>query len=431
MYLDLALVLLVVLDFYNIFSINVRSIRNLLHLADGELTMSKLFIVHVSDLHVDSAKDAEIGAMTDALCKKISLFREERGINSLDLLVVSGDLVNRGTNSYELVEKRLEEILSSSNIPRDRVFLVPGNHDVDWTMCKKSSYYNDTTRRLREDPNEFTNIEKDVKASRELERPFKRYNTYAKKFPLLRSKEKRKFRFPGFACVDLAINSLPIRLCGVNTALIAGPNDDGSDEEMKNRCCGFPYLSEMLRSSDRYLNIVVSHYPLSWIHVKERKKVRQLLQQSKALLLTGHMHEGSAETSGLTDTQLIQLSAGSAYGARWEGRNHCRILEFDSERKNMLLHDWVWFGDFGWRAFEPLPTACAGWDDCRTLLKGDIIIERDMITSKARQAGLIDIRNWRTEAERVDQYVRIINAAAPGSDLLIVGRSLRNWAFWT
>lgn len=332
--------------------------------------MRSLNIIHLSDLHIDAKGDAEITPMTEALCIRLLEFRNERSIDQFDLLVVSGDLVNRGSDSYDLVEKVLEEICLAGGFGKDRVFMVPGNHDVTRHRYNPT-FHADPHNKLKQNPFCLETEEDDY--SRALSPLFEKYISFIQNFPLMVN-EHQKFKLPGFIHHKLDIDGLTLNLCGLNSALVAGPNDDNPSgiskevKELQNRCCGFHYLSRMVKNTRNNLNLVVSHYPLSWIHELERQKVQQLLQQKNAILLTGHTHQGTEEASGLVQNQLLQLGAGTAYGKRWGGKNSCRIIRLSTEKNEVLLHDYIWFGDHGWRAFEPIKAQCAGWALCRNLL---------------------------------------------------------------
>jgi calcineurin-like phosphoesterase family protein len=388
--------------------------------------MTAIYIVHMSDLHINQSGLAEINPMTDALSKRMADFRLKRAIAHLDILIVSGDLVHQGSNCYKRVKTCLDKIQLASGIDVKHVFMVPGNHDVDRTSCH-ASLYKPIIDALVKDPEKIQESEKDKNEREILSAPFKRYRSFAESYPLLKG---QAFPLPGFAQADLSIDGLPIRLCGLNTALVAGPGDNGkSHDELRNRCGGFSHLSAMLDNSEGRLNLVVSHYPLSWIHERERTKTRQLLQQKKAVLLTGHVHEETAEASGLTHTQLLQLGAGTSYGGMWGGRNHCRIIELSVEQENAILHDWIWFGgELAWRGFEPLEAQCPGWAECRHLLKRTGSPDRRELCAKAENVGLVDIRNNRSDGERLRHYEDILANVELGSELLVVGRSLKDWA---
>ncbi|MCP4373865.1 MAG: metallophosphoesterase [Deltaproteobacteria bacterium] len=387
--------------------------------------MGSLYILHLADLHIDINSNQESSPMTESLCRKLREFHRKHEANSLDLILISGDLVNRGSNSYSFVRERLNAICNASDTNKDRIFFVPGNHDIEREKCDPHTY-GAFTLELKKDPSLFSKFEKNESLQIAFREPFSRYNEFARSYKLINAQD---FCVPGFACADLPLDGLNIRLCGLNTALVSGENCNGDNSNFStNRCCGFPYLSKMLANTSNKLNIVVSHYPLSWLEDTERQKTLQLLAQNNSILLTGHAHRQIEETSGLAQASLLQLGTGTAYGENWEGRNHCRIIELDPGKDDAVLHDWYWTGDYGWRSFEPLEVHCKGWAVQRKNFKRPTKLNVKDIIDKAQRVGLNDIQNNRHEDSRAKHFLHIIDVAAPESDLVIIGRSLKHWA---
>jgi len=88
-------------------------------------------ILHLSDLH--------FGADDDPLTRLQSLVsdlkdrREGLGIESLDYLVISGDLTNRGAyEEFERVHDFLSDLVKEMKLTAERTIIVPGNHDLSW-----------------------------------------------------------------------------------------------------------------------------------------------------------------------------------------------------------------------------------------------------------------------------------------------------------
>src|SRR5262249_50259767 len=58
--------------------------------------------------------------------------RQDRARSPLDLVFVTGDLAFSGAEAeYERVSAFLLEVLAATGVPKDRLFVVPGNHDAD------------------------------------------------------------------------------------------------------------------------------------------------------------------------------------------------------------------------------------------------------------------------------------------------------------
>ena len=90
-------------------------------------------ILHLSDLHFKAAKAWDADQVLRALAGFIR-GEVERGMVP-DLVAITGDIAHAGTaEEYALAQTWLETQLwpaLSDRLPRDRLLLVPGNHDVD------------------------------------------------------------------------------------------------------------------------------------------------------------------------------------------------------------------------------------------------------------------------------------------------------------
>lgn len=112
-------------------------------------SIENLTILHISDLHrtPDSYISNEI--LLDSLEKEKEQYEKE-GIPLPNLIIVSGDLIMgvRGDSDSELddLQKQYDEafefLTELANIflngDKERIIIVPGNHDVSWYHSKKS-----------------------------------------------------------------------------------------------------------------------------------------------------------------------------------------------------------------------------------------------------------------------------------------------------
>jgi Calcineurin-like phosphoesterase len=71
--------------------------------------------------------------LATVLRRDLTSLHERHGIKP-DVIVVSGDLTEQAVPSeFDEVEGFLDELTTGLNLPRSRVVLVPGNHDVNWS----------------------------------------------------------------------------------------------------------------------------------------------------------------------------------------------------------------------------------------------------------------------------------------------------------
>jgi predicted ATP-binding protein involved in virulence/calcineurin-like phosphoesterase family protein len=94
--------------------------------------MDALTILNISDLQLSRARLASFERVFGAFLDDLRA-RKERGAPMPDLVCCVGDLAWSGqADEYELVEERaLLPLLERLGLGKDRLFVVPGNHDVD------------------------------------------------------------------------------------------------------------------------------------------------------------------------------------------------------------------------------------------------------------------------------------------------------------
>ena len=99
-------------------------------------------ILHLSDLHFATADQATIAY------SQLATDLRQQGFETLDALLVTGDLANRATpTEYEAARMFLEQVMTGFSLAPRKVMLVPGNHDVSWphsesaySLHKRSRY---------------------------------------------------------------------------------------------------------------------------------------------------------------------------------------------------------------------------------------------------------------------------------------------------
>ncbi len=108
------------------------------------MVSQKISIAHISDLHRSQDNPVTNKALWASLMNDMDSYIEA-GIKKPDILVVSGDLV-QGAKIDEDFKAQYEEALEflvhiAENIfegNRSKIILVPGNHDVNWSVSKES-----------------------------------------------------------------------------------------------------------------------------------------------------------------------------------------------------------------------------------------------------------------------------------------------------
>lgn len=88
------------------------------------------YVLHLSDLHFSDEHQA------DQWHTQLLLdLRNQMQIRELSAVVISGDITNHATiEQFGFAQNFLQQLCESFHIAKQRLIMVPGNHDVNWTL---------------------------------------------------------------------------------------------------------------------------------------------------------------------------------------------------------------------------------------------------------------------------------------------------------
>ena len=86
--------------------------------------------LHISDIHMRVNSAWSLDVVLKAMCDDIAGHRKQ-GI-APDFILATGDLAFSGqAEEYKLVASFFDAVSVASGVPKDRIFCVAGNHDID------------------------------------------------------------------------------------------------------------------------------------------------------------------------------------------------------------------------------------------------------------------------------------------------------------
>ena len=304
--------------------------------------------LHLSDFHV--GKD---GYGQRQLFNYILAHIRERASkgNALDLVFITGDIANKGQDKeykefYEQFFMPLLECLPSDS--QERIFMVPGNHDVDRTQARVAQT-KDALLRVPEllDPTEQGQFQRQT--------IFPRFQAYVEN-DITNTGDHWLNSIDGVFQTVAEIQGVKLGIVGVNTAWLSD-----SDDDRHNLSAGKSLLEDGLEAiKNCNIKIILGHHPIDWLLDTELEPVRALLGSHTALYLHGHMHKGRAKYEEGGGYPFLALQSGAGFQARendvWVNRflwceldlTTCKIniepLKWSTDHQ-----DWVTDGD----AFPP------------------------------------------------------------------------------
>lgn len=302
-------------------------------------------ILHLSDLHIFA--DTDPTAMLQPLATDLRDKVDGLGIETLDLLVISGDITNYGSAAeFQQALAFVSALVADFGLTAQRCLVVPGNHDLSWDhevyewrparkvdlgSLPKGSYVTQgggVLVRLEEAyPGRFTNF------SEHFYHPL-----LQQPYPLAPSEQGIAAYFPQFKLQFLLLNtSVEI------------------DEFHQSRSTMSPAaLAKALQTADRQkkdagqpdlLRMAVFHHPITGNEKIENDGFAEQLRKSDVrLALHGHVHEERHDLLAYLDPNRAMHCAGAgSFGAGAKERPPSvprlyNLLEVAPDRKRLRIY---------------------------------------------------------------------------------------------
>lgn len=311
----------------------------------------RLRLLHISDLHVrgDEATDAGwrrrrvLGQEWQRNLQEIA----SRG--PIDLVCFTGDLAQSGKAAeYAALTTFVDDVLAQTGVPRDRLFVVPGNHDVDRGVAKAA------WKKLRgfgEDEEAAVSrwMATGIPPSRvrgahhdEILQRQAAYRTWVRdalRRPDLLPDASRghprlgyrsTFRLPGWP--------FDVHVVGLDSAWLAGNESDARKLRLTTDQVG--YLADGLTG----FRLALVHHPLD--DLADGDECRKLLASRVDLLLRGHLHRTRLSLWSEPNRQLREVATGCLY-QHDQYPNACTMIEVELDGEGRVVLPYrLWFR--GW-----------------------------------------------------------------------------------
>ena len=301
--------------------------------------------IHISDIHLRSGNEWSQNVVLRAMCNSIK--KESTAGKSADFILVTGDIAFSGkAEEYNLAVDFFDKIQTASGVPRDRIFCVAGNHDIDRTR-KKLCFRGCRTALCNQ-----SHVDTLLGNGDDLETL------------LLRQENYRQFQDSYFANRDiirtedklgyvsrLNIGEVLIAIVGLDSAWLA----EGGDEDHGKLVIGERQVInavELTQQGNETPDVIIgiAHHPLHWLQEFDHHVVRHRIEDTFHFFHCGHIHqepEGRI-TSTRDNSHCLILTAGALYETR-QSRNAYCIVKLDLLRATREVKNYLYNpnnGDF-------------------------------------------------------------------------------------
>lgn len=267
-------------------------------------------LLHLSDIHfrepdcLDPPTDPERPYRTRLLNDLVLLCAGK----AVDAILVGGDIAFKAHPAeFEVATVWLKDVADRTGCRHDRIYVVPGNHDVDRATCRSSMAIANAqgaianAQKHRREATMRAQL-KDGEAGAALFKPLAAYNAFASPFGCYVSPGKPYWTYT----LDDFGGGVTLRLHGLTSTLISGLED-------RDNTPGRLYLSPLqtvLDPEPDVLNLVMSHHPPHWFI--DRDEVDDAVNARAPLQFFGHEHrQRCTQTPG-----YVRFSAGALHPDR-------------------------------------------------------------------------------------------------------------------
>jgi predicted MPP superfamily phosphohydrolase len=279
--------------------------------------MTKLTLLHLSDLHWTSKKGPDQKIVLDALMKDLSINKNENGL-APDLIMFSGDLVQAGQDETAFEEAKREftdRVLAATGLKADRLLLVPGNHDIMREVVRDAEFIESGLRSTLSTVDKLNHFIDDIskagsKSAYALDR-MKNFDsaipTISQAMPLSSSSLMRTYSF--------SIDETNVGVACFNTARRSTGEDD--DRDRRNMLLGERNVDNALRDlQDSEIRIAMFHHPFDWLAEFDETAVSSRLVSQFDIVMCGHIHRSFPEARTTSAGTAIISQSGCLYHSR-------------------------------------------------------------------------------------------------------------------
>lgn len=300
-----------------------------------------LVFLHLSDLHFTGRPRTSPFELDEKLRHEIELDAPgiAKKLGGTTAILVSGDVAFSGQeDEYRNAKEWLTELSGRLGIGPENVWVIPGNHDVNWNEHERLPDSLTKRSMLREVPlleldRTLDAVLHDPETAVMLMGPLKEYLTFAAEYDCPSSIDELAWNTP----FELGAGyRLVIR--GLNSALISGPDDDTNTKKL---VVGTAQTQLFRRPGIVYLTMC--HHPPSWI--RDSEQLQTSFDSDAAVQITGHTHNYSVEVRG----RSVCVSSGAAHPERhkkgWEPRYNfltVDLIEAAQPEVEIVVHPRVW-----------------------------------------------------------------------------------------
>lgn len=293
-----------------------------------------MLILHVSDIHFRSPDcltpdmDADRPFRTRLIQDAQTMVQK---LGPVDAILIGGDIAFKGApEEYETAFEWIKSLAAATRCAIGRVFVIPGNHDVDRSIAKEQKV-REVHEKIADAPawrkeRVLRTAFLDPEDGQSLLAPIAAYNEFAGRFNCQIYPPERLFWKQD---IDLT-TSIKLRIYGLTSTILSGRDglDDGRDLYLSPLQTGLDPVEDVVR-------LVMCHHPPDWL--MDGDDANDAISGRAPIHVFGHKHRQRI----LREHDFIRFSAGAVNPDRqeagWNPGYNLFELDVEGEGKDRRL----------------------------------------------------------------------------------------------
>jgi len=267
--------------------------------------MTEVTWLHLSDWHQAEMKFNR-KVVCDALIGDIrARDKISPNLRKIDFIIFSGDATKTGqSDEYKKAfDDLFKPILDACQLKQDRLFIVPGNHDLDRDSIPVS------LSKPLDSNGEAESWWSEEKKRKQVMQPFQAYYAFLKECTGQEAPEHCNIG-------TISVDGKKISLLEINSAWMCARHKDenGIVSDQGYLCIGEPQIYEPLKEiSDSNIKIAVLHHPLDWLAPFDASRNEVHLKKKCNFIVHGHAHKPGASAIRDNFGYYVTIPAGACY----------------------------------------------------------------------------------------------------------------------
>lgn len=227
-------------------------------------------------------------------------------LGRVDVILIGGDIAYQADPlEYQAARSWIDDLIARCNCPLERVYMVPGNHDIARDVIKHERSIQNAHRTINQQPlnrrsKELMDQLTDGAVGHTLFAPLAAYNEFAKAFNC------QVYPTKLFWKENLSLREdVTLRIHGLTSTILSGAvNEAGGQDDARDSL----FLSDwqmVFDPADNVVNAVISHHPPDWF--ADHEAVEDSVRGRTSLQFFGHRHRQGS----IRDPQYMRFEAGA------------------------------------------------------------------------------------------------------------------------